>query len=238
VNDNPTLGGKKMKLVSMNSDAKTVKGLSKNYLTGIVYLAPAKISGVELCRYRSKGCTAACLYTAGRGAFTTTQTARIRRAQLFNSDREQFYRLLVKGIQELIQKANRQNLTPVVRLNGTSDIDYPTIFPNLFQEFSSTQFYDYTKDLKRFRRPIPENYHLTFSRSEVNGLRCLEVLEQRLANVAVVFAGKRLPARWNGFPVFNADETDLRFADPGPGMVAGLLAKGAAKKDFTGFVVH
>jgi hypothetical protein len=33
----------------------------------------------------------------------------------------------------------------------------------------------------------------------------------------------------------NADETDLRFLDP-VGTIAGLKAKGRAKKDTTGFV--
>jgi hypothetical protein len=36
-------------------------------------------------------------------------------------------------------------------------------------------------------------------------------------------------------PVFNGDESDLRFLDP-KGSIIGLYAKGKAKKDNTGFV--
>ena len=38
-----------------------------------------------------------------------------------------------------------------------------------------------------------------------------------------------------GRPVINADDTDLRFLDP-KGTIAGLKAKGRAKKDTSGFV--
>ena len=40
---------------------------------------------------------------------------------------------------------------------------------------------------------------------------------------------------WKGFEVVNGDETDLRFLDK-KGVVVGLIEKGRAKKDETGFV--
>jgi hypothetical protein len=52
-------------------------------------------------------------------------------------------------------------------------------------------------------------------------------------NVAMVF--DKLPDSYMGLQVINADETDLRFLDP-KGCIAGLKAKGRAKKDTTGFV--
>jgi hypothetical protein len=82
---------------------------------------------------------------------------------------------------------------------------------------------------------LPSNYSLTFSRSETNETQCLEVLK-RGGNVAVVFRSKVLPTHWNGFPVINGDENDLRFLDP-KGVVVGLTAKGKAKSDTSGFVV-
>jgi hypothetical protein len=45
----------------------------------------------------------------------------------------------------------------------------------------------------------------------------------------------KLPDEYMGRKVFNADDTDLRFLDP-KGVIAGLKAKGRAKKDTTGFV--
>ena len=46
-----------------------------------------------------------------------------------------------------------------------------------------------------------------------------------------------MPADYMGLPVFNGDESDLRFLDP-KGVVVGLYAKGKAKKDTSGFVKY
>ena len=82
---------------------------------------------------------------------------------------------------------------------------------------------------------FPSNYHLTFSRSENNDKKCEMVLLMG-GNVAVVFRNQ-LPKTWKGFEVVNGDETDLRFLDK-KGVVVGLIEKGMAKKDATGFVVE
>jgi len=55
-------------------------------------------------------------------------------------------------------------------------------------------------------------------------------------NVAVVFRGE-LPATWQGKTVVNGDESDLRFLD-NSNVIVGLVQKGLAKKDVTGFVVE
>jgi hypothetical protein len=53
-------------------------------------------------------------------------------------------------------------------------------------------------------------------------------------NIAAVF--ENVPKTWQGWPVVNGDETDLRFLDP-QGVIVGLKAKGKARKDESGFVV-
>jgi hypothetical protein len=78
-----------------------------------------------------------------------------------------------------------------------------------------------------------KNYHLTFSAADGNDADVNKAIAQGM-NVTVVF--DKIPAEYKGKPVFNADETDLRFLDP-KGVVLGLKAKGRAKKDTTGFVV-
>jgi hypothetical protein len=98
--------------------------------------------------------------------------------------------------------------------------------------FPNVQFYDYTKILGRKVKHIP-NYHLTFSKADGNDADVAKALEQGM-NVTVVF--DKIPETYMGKPVFNADETDLRFLDP-TGVVLGLKAKGRAKKDTTGFVI-
>ena len=62
-------------------------------------------------------------------------------------------------------------------------------------------------------------------------------MEQALSNgmnVAAVF--NELPSEWMGLPVIDGDLNDLRFKDPRP-CIVGLLAKGSAKKDDSGFVI-
>lgn len=227
-----------MKILTVDSDAKTIKSQKLGVLTGILYLAPAKISGYEVCPRRSAGCTAACLYTAGMGKFSNVQNARIAKTKWFYEDRDSFMDQLRKDINSLIKRAKKKGLTPTVRLNGTSDIEWTRL--GIMNEFPNIQFYDYTKVVKRVKTQLPANYHLTFSKNESNDAECVEALSAG-ANVAVVFdtkKGKPLPATWNGYPVYDGDETDARFLDPKGGYVIGLRAKGSAKKDTTGFVVN
>ena len=224
-------------LLSIDTNAKTVKGQSKGYRTGILYLAPASVSGViNVCAFASPACETACLYTAGRGAFNSVQKARIAKTRLYVADKSAFVETLKTNVRQLIAKCAKANATPTVRLNGTSDIGWER--HGIIQAFKGTQFYDYTKNFVRMLSylsgAMPSNYSLTFSRSETNETQCLEVLK-RGGNVAVVFR-KELPTHWQGFPVINGDENDLRFLDP-KGVVVGLKAKGKAKTDTTGFVV-
>ena len=121
--------------------------------------------------------------------------------------------------------------------NGTSDIDWTRF--DIMNQFPDVQFYDYTKVLNRLSKSIPDNYHLTFSKNEVNDEECQSALNLGF-NVAVVFSTKKgspLPESYMGYTVYNGDETDVRFKDP-KGVVVGLIAKGDAKKDKTGFVVN
>ena len=52
--------------------------------------------------------------------------------------------------------------------------------------FPDVQFYDYTKNWKRFEKQLPANYHLTFSRSETNHDKAMELLNSGI-NVAIIF---------------------------------------------------
>jgi hypothetical protein len=225
-------------LLSVDTNAKTVKGQRKGYLTGILYLAPGKLSGlINVCPNASVACDNLCLYYAGRGAFNSVQKARTAKTVFYVKDREAFLATLKDNVTAVIRKAKAKKMVPVIRLNGTSDIGWERY--TLIQAFKTTRFYDYTKSFQRMVSfldgKLPSNYSLTFSRSETNETQCLEVLK-RGGNVAVVFRSKVLPTHWNGFKVINGDENDLRFLDP-KGVVVGLTAKGKAKTDTTGFVV-
>ena len=228
-------------LLSINADTKTIKGLKEGFLTGIMYLAPEKMSGKNVCPNASDGCKKVCIYFTGHGAFTNVQEARIKKTKYFLNNKNEFMLNLVNSIDKLIKKASRENLIPVIRLNGTSDIPWENItivkdgviHGNIFTIFPNLQFYDYTKSPKRNVIDIP-NYHLTFSRSETNDNLIPNVIKQGL-NIAVVF--DKLPKQYLGLNVFNGDQSDLRFKDP-ENSIIGLIAKGPAKKDSSGFVVH
>jgi hypothetical protein len=226
-----------LKLLS-TGNPKLMKGEKQGYLSFVLHLAPSWLSGHNTCPMASAGCAAACLNTAGRGGMykrgeTTNaiQVARIRKTRWYFDSRDTFMAQLVKDITLAIKQAAKKNMTPVFRLNGTSDIRWETVavggYDNIMHMFPAVQFYDYTALPNR--RNIPINYHLTFSRKENN-----EHLVPADLNVAVVFT--TLPDTYLGRTVVNGDDTDLRFLDP-QGVVVGLKAKGKAKKDTSGFVV-
>jgi hypothetical protein len=229
---------------------KLKKGRARGYSSAIMHFAPADLSGYDVCQYRSAGCTAACLNTAGHGGIikrgeTTNaiQRARVARTRLFFEDRATFNDLLVRSIETHCRRARRKGLTPVVRLNGTSDLPWHMLRLNdgrtVLETFPDVHFYDYTKHPQRAtlgaKGGLPANYSLTFSRSETNASDVDRVLDAG-GNVAVVFAGDR-PATFAGRPVVDGDHDDLRFLDAA-GVIVGLSAKGRGKRDTSGFVVQ
>lgn len=235
-----------MKLLS-TGNPKVLKGMSQGYNTYILHLAPANVSGYETCAKRTAGCTAACLNLAGRGGMfkrgestNVIQEARKRKTKMFFENRAEFMRLLVADIELAIKQSKRLGLTPVFRLNGTSDLAWEKYevpgARNIFELFPTVTFYDYTKILGRKVKDIP-NYHLTFSAADGNDADVVKAIQQGY-NIATVFGIKKtlpMPETYMGLPVFNGDESDLRFLDP-HGVVVGLYAKGKAKKDTSGFV--
>ena len=232
------------------TNPKVAKNEKLGVLGGVLHLAPADLSGFEVCPMRSEGCTAACLHTAGNPAYMKNKNeARIKRTKAFFTHREAFMNLLVLEIAKMLKSANDQNLDLAIRLNGTSDIRWEsmrfdvwdwvaeraekrkgvcdTTILDLFREL---QFYDYTKIHNR--KNVPSNYHLTFSLNETNR----EFATKQDRNIAVVFKGK-LPDEYLGRPVIDGDEHDYRPNDP-KGVVVGLKVKGKGREDETGFVVQ
>ena len=241
-----------MKILTVGNP-KILKGMEQGYMTYILHLAPASVSGYNTCPKATVGCKFACLNTAGRGGMfkkgeTTNviQKARIRKTRMFFEVRASVMALIVADIELAIKQSIKTKLIPVIRLNGTSDISWEKYsvvrngieYRNIFAAFPQIQFYDYTKVLGRKVKDIP-NYNLTFSAADGNDADVAEAIRQGY-NIAVVFGIKKtlaMPEFYNGIPVFNGDESDLRFLDP-KGVVVGLYAKGKAKKDISGFVKY
>lgn len=227
------------------SNPKTQKGVKLGYLTAIQHFAPSKLSGVNVCDHATPQCIRFCLNKAGRGGIvkkgeTTNaiQLARIERTKLFLDHPFVHHAQLIKEIGAHQRKALRLDLTPCVRLNGTSDIRWEEVASSVFWRFEDVQFYDYTKDFVRMQQYLTKswptkNYHLTFSRSELNDAQCEWVLEHG-GSVAVVF--QDVPNDWNGWVVTNGDDSDLRFLDHAG--VIGLSAKGKLRKFESSFKVE
>jgi len=227
---------KSKKLLNIDNNAKTVKGQKKGYKTAILYLAPSTQSGFNVCPQASLGCKKACLYTAGHGAFSNVQQGRINKTRWYIQERTTFMAQLRKEITNHIKNCSNKGFIPCIRLNGTSDISFENT--GIFEEFPNVQFYDYTKIYKRALKYVngqyPSNYHLTYSLNEDNKELAFDILFKG-GNISAVFR-KDLPETYKGYKVINADETDLRFTDDN-NVICGLVAKGQAKKDYSGFVL-
>lgn len=237
-----------MKLLS-TGNPKILKGVKQGYMTYILHLAPADVSGYNTCPKATAGCKSACLNTAGRGGMfkkgentNVIQEARKRKTRMFFENRSEFMQQLVKDIRLGIKQSEKVGLIPVFRLNGTSDIAWEKYevegVRNIFELFPDVIFYDYTKLLNRKISNI-KNYSLTFSAADGNDSDVKKAIQQGY-NIATVFGIKKtesMPESYMGLPVFNGDYSDLRFLDP-KGVVVGLYAKGKAKKDTTGFVKY
>jgi hypothetical protein len=216
---------------------KTSKGEKYGWKTYGLHLAPFNLSGKNVCSSATAGCSTACLNTAGRGIMHSVQDARIKKTRRFFEDRDGFLSQLYKEITSSIKSAKRKQIKSCFRLNLTSDLPWENL---VVKYFPFAQFYDYTKHLKRFVRflegKLPANYHLTYSRSEETTDAMVIALCKSGGNVAVVFRD-HLPKTWLGIEVIDGDDSDLRFQDR-KGVIVGLLEKGLAKKDETGFVVE
>lgn len=235
-------------LAEPTHNPKVAKNIGLGVLTAPLHLAPASLSGYNVCPMATAGCRAACLHTAGNPAYMKGKArARNARTQAYFEVRDVFMVALASEIARVRDKARRMGLKCGIRLNATSDIPWErvpvtigrTTYANLMAAFPTVQFYDYTK--RHNRRDLPRNYHLTYSLAENNDAHALAAIANGM-NVAAVFNVKRGKALPQGFaingivwPVIDGDEHDYRPAD-GAQVIVGLRAKGQAIGDASGFV--
>jgi hypothetical protein len=209
------------------------------FITQAQYLSPASESGWQFCPFRSPGCETTCLgHSSGLMVTSTSKQARINRSTLLMTDRQAYGEKAIKEISALERKATKARKRAAVRLNADSDIRWECMKfegKTLMEHFPNIQYYDYTKWPSHLRKDLPANYHLTFSRSELTTSEDIKREIDSGRNVAVVFDA--IPTTWEGLPVIDGTKNDLRFLDP-TGVIVGLKAIGAAKKDITGFVVR
>lgn len=228
-------------MLRMDGSTKVIKGNKLGFRTAILYLAPYTMSGTNVCANAGLAkCFNACLKSAGRGAMQTVEMSRLRKTLFFLQYRDEAIAMIKNEIAVFEKRAAKQNFVLLVRLNGTSDLRWENY--GIMQAFPNVQFYDYTKLANR--KNVPANYDLTFSYSGVPefqkqvdlavnaGMRLAVVFRKRDTVEHMLANGET----FHGMPVVDGDDTDVRHIDPQASAVA-LYAKGAAKRDLTGFVV-
>jgi len=236
-------------LGSVNKSAKLAKnGKISHQYTYSIYLAPASLSGYNVCSHSTPECRLGCLHTSGRNGMeilsktkTMTNDCRTKKTRLFYEQPEYFMQWLLAELVRYQNKAIKDGFGFSVRLNCTSDIDWQRVLingKNLFELYPDVVFYDYSKNPAKFINK-PKNYHLTFSYTGRNDMSCKALLKQGY-NVAVVFNIKNeneLPKTFMGYPVINGDSTDYRVNDP-KGVIIGLKFKRIADQNIQKQVIN
>jgi hypothetical protein len=228
-------------MLRLDGSTKVIKGNRLGFRTAILYLAPASLSGHNVCPMAAIAkCAGPCLNTSGRGVMTINQISRLRKTLFWQQYRDEAIAMIKHEIALFEARAKREGWTLLVRLNGTSDIRWEQ--HGIIQSFPNVQFYDYQKLSNR--KNIPANYDLTFSYSGAPQFQ--PYVKSAIAagdRIAVVFRNRAMVERmlttgetFLGLPVVDGDDTDIRHLDP-KSVVVALYAKGKGKSDRSGFVV-
>ena len=196
-------------------------------MTYCVYLAPADMSGYNVCP-NSKYCREFCLNGSGQNKCdelargvegSKINQSRIRKTRMFHEHKADFMHLLIHEINKYKKQAERKGMGFSVRLNGTSDLSPlayrdPETGKNILELFPDVQFYDYTKVPTRIKlmQQYP-NYDLTLSYNGYNWDECEQFLNEG-GKVAVVFFDEKLPKSYHGFPIVDGNTYDMRYLDP------------------------
>jgi hypothetical protein len=206
----------------VNNSTKHEKAYKYQELVYTLYLAPAMMSGYEVCPMRTDECTLLCLNESGRNKMDSKANkingSRIKKTKLFFENRDFFMDWMIFEIESSMKKAEKEGHRFSIRLNNTSDLS-PLQFSkvingkkvNILEMFPNVQFYDYSKVPNRLKlsKKYP-NYDLTFSYSGENMDECKTMLNNGV-RVAMVFTD--VPTTYMGYKVINGDEYDMRYKD-------------------------
>lgn len=213
-----------------NSSSKVEKGLKKEIDTIILYLSASKNAGFDICKFASEFCRKVCLVESGRASMEKNNgaihTARLVKTWLVKFTPQVAEKLILWEIDKAQKRKDKNDREFVVRLNGTSDLD----FSSVISKRPHVQFYDYTKKPSTSKF---ENHHLTFSFSGDNMSQVFKMLSKGF-NIAVPVMAKDFQEALKLENCYNGDETDLRSFDEFQGKLCLLKIKGngITKNDF------
>lgn len=167
--------------------SQIMAGAGENY--GVESVMPVRLNA---CVRATPECASSCLAFSGRNLADDYNT--VKKYSLLQSlvhEPEAFIRVLWEAISRHRDQSFRANTMPLVRLNVFSDLPWELMVPQLFEDFSDVQFYDYTKVPGR---RTPANYDLTFSFAGTE--KNVEAMDSEIRDfgrrVAVVFAATGL----------------------------------------------
>jgi len=209
-----------------DSNPKTAKNLVPTL--GLSLYPHKGIGFGNLCAF-AKNCIKSCLAHQGQGPVPAVAAARVAKSVVWYLARDWFLDKLHRELTAFRQKHPPDDVIGV-RLNMFSDVSWEDY--GVIDAHPGIQFYDYTKDPRRWGWVRP-NYWVTFSYDGTNYDEASRILNAG-GNVSVVFyldteeavCGKAahrqpLPERWREWVVIDGGESDWRPDDP-RGVIVGL----------------
>ena len=197
---------------------KTAKGEKLGVMTYIVYLLSGKMSGIQMCKFASDGCLAACLNISGQaligfhsvGLSNHCLIPRLIRTWLVAWNRPVAEKIIEHEMLLAKKRAVKADMKYAVRLNGTSDLWWGS----LIKRHPDLTFYDYTKSPfnMRLSDKFP-NYHITFSYAGPDNVEhCAEALS-RGHNIAIPVVKGDIDRLLESKRGYTLDDSDARFLD-------------------------
>ena len=199
-----------MKLLDTNGGNTKLRKNNKDINIRVAGLSLYPID-TRICAFQDIAqCKGPCLSDSGFAkVYESVNQARMAKTDLYLNERKKFIELLKYELTNFERLCLKQSVTPYVRLNVISDIQYelkangciPQSFPNI-------NFFDYTKIAKRLGK-TPDNYELMFSYSNAPAYQ--QSVRKALKTdvpISVVFFGN-MPNRFMGKEVVDGDSSDI-----------------------------
>lgn len=200
------------------NSTKTAKGEKLGVMTYIVYLLSGNMSGIQMCKFASPGCLAACLNISGQaligyhsvGLSNHCLIPRLIRTWLVAWNRPVAEKIIEHEMLLAKKRAVKADMKFAVRLNGTSDLWWGS----LIKRHPDLTFYDYTKSPFNMRLSDKfDNYHITFSYAGPNNVKhCAEALA-RGHNIAIPVVKGDIDRLLESKRGYTLDDSDARFLD-------------------------
>jgi len=217
----------------LGSSTKVELGEGFGYLTTVMYLAPARVSGMQQCAGSTPECVANCLFNKS-GHILFHQAGSILKSWALRFKASEAKARIEQELELHALKAKHKGLKGAVRLNGTSDILHARLWRSA--QALGLEAYEYTKLPTSIRRDdgVFRTYSISEAPSSVS-LGLSLVASGGSAAIVVPAAKTKKKAMLElltvlEIPWVDGDRHDLCFLDAGKLRV--LKAKGIKETEF------